>query len=128
MQIAEFQRWTQDTDRETQWDLITTPQIISHLTEELGEVARSVNRIYGYADTKVKREHQANLGLELVEALWFLLKIANRFGIDLDAEASDFIENADEWQSKYFDNLMSSLRALDQELSTAKRELTWTSS
>ena len=66
MQIAEFQRWTKDTDRETQWNLITTPQLISHLTEEVGEVARSVNRIYGYADEKVKREHQANLGLELV--------------------------------------------------------------
>jgi NTP pyrophosphatase (non-canonical NTP hydrolase) len=128
MQIAEFQQWTKDTDRETQWDLITTPQLISHLTEEIGEVARSVNRIYGYADEKVKREHQANLGLELVEALWFLLKIANRFGIDLDAETSDFIENADEWQDKHLDNLMSSLQALDQELSTAKKELDWKSS
>jgi NTP pyrophosphatase (non-canonical NTP hydrolase) len=128
MQIAEFQRWTQDTDRETQWDLITTPQLISHLTEEVGEVAQSVNRIYGYKDEEEKQIHRANLGLELVEALWFLLKIANRFSIDLDTEASDFIENADEWQGKYLDDLMSSLRALDQELSAAKRELAWTSS
>ena len=128
MRIAEFQRWTKDTDRETQWDLITTPQLISHLAEEIGEVARSVNRTYGYADEKVKREHQANLGLELVEALWFLLKIANRFDIDLDAEASDFIETANEWQDKYLDNLMSGLQALDRELSAAKRKLTWTSS
>lgn len=128
MQIAEFQRWTKDTDRETQWDLVTTPQLISHLTEEIGEVAQSVNRIYGYADKKPKREHEANLRLELVEAFWFLAKIANRFNIDLDTEASDFIENADEWQGKYFDNLMSSLRALERELATAKRELTWTSS
>ena len=121
MQIAEFQRWTQDTDRETQWDLITTPQLVSHLMEEGGKIARSVNRIYGYADKQVKREHQANLGLELVEALWFLLKIANRFGIDLDAEASDFIDTAGEWQAKYFDNLINGLQALDQELSTAKK-------
>jgi NTP pyrophosphatase (non-canonical NTP hydrolase) len=128
MQIAEFQRWTRDTDRETQWDLITTPQLISHLTEEIGEVAQSVNRIYGYAEEKKKHKHQANLGLELVEAFWFLAKIANRFSIDLDAESSGFIENADEWQGKYLDDLMNSLRALDQELSTAKRELAWTSS
>jgi NTP pyrophosphatase (non-canonical NTP hydrolase) len=128
MQIAEFQRWTQDTDKKTRWDLITTPQLVSHLTEELGEIARSVNRVYGYADEKVKREHRANLGLELVEALWFLLKIANRFGIDLDVESSDFIENADEWQDKYLDDLVSSLQALDQELATARKELAWTSS
>lgn len=127
MQIAEFQRWTQDTDRETQWDLLTTPQLISHLTEEIGEVAQSVNRIYGHKEEE-KQIHRANLGLELVEALWFLLKIASRFGIDLDAEASDFVETADEWQGKYFDDLISSLRALDQELSTAKRELAWKSS
>jgi NTP pyrophosphatase (non-canonical NTP hydrolase) len=112
MQIAEFQRWTQDADRETQWDLITTPQLISHLTEEIGEVAQSVNRIYGYAEEKKQHKHRANLGLELVEAFWFLAKIANRFDIDLDAEASNFIENADEWQGKYLDDLMSSLQAL----------------
>ncbi len=128
MQIAEFQRWTKNTDRETQWDLITTPQLVSHQTEEIGEDAQSVNRIYGYSEEEEKQSHRANLGLELVEAFWFLHKIANRFGIDLDAEASDFIENADEWQGKYLDDLMSSLRALDRELSTAKKELAWTSS
>jgi NTP pyrophosphatase (non-canonical NTP hydrolase) len=128
MQIAEFQRWTKNTDKETQWDLITTPQLVSHLTEEIGEVAQSVNRIYGYSEEEEKQSHRANLGLELVEAFWFLLKIANRFGIDLDAETSDFIENADEWQDKYLDDLISSLRALERELSTAKKELAWTSS
>ncbi|MBN1979295.1 MAG: hypothetical protein JW918_18010 [Anaerolineae bacterium] len=127
MQLVEFQQWTKNTDRSTQWDLITTPQLVSHLAEELGEIARSVNRIYGYADEQVKLEHQANLGLELVEALWFLLKIANRFGIDLDAEASDFIDTAGEWQDKYFENLINGLQALDQELSTAKKELAWKS-
>jgi NTP pyrophosphatase (non-canonical NTP hydrolase) len=128
MQIAEFQRWTQDTDKKTRWDLITTPQIVSHLTEELGEIARSVNRIYGYADEKVKREHRSNLGLELVEAFWFLLKIANRFSIDLDVESIDFVENADEWQDKYLEDLVNSLQALDRELATARKELAWTSS
>lgn len=126
MQIAEFQQWTKNTDGNTQWDLITTPQLVSHLTEEIGEVAQSVNRICGHAEEK--HEHRANLGLELVEAFWFLLKIANRFSIDLDAEAGDFVESADEWQDKYSDDLMSSLRALDRELSKAKRKLAWTSS
>jgi NTP pyrophosphatase (non-canonical NTP hydrolase) len=126
MQIAEFQQWTKNTDANTQWDLITTPQLISHLTEEIGEVAQSVNRICGYAEEKHKL--QANLGLELVEAFWFLLKIANRFSIDLDAEAGDFVESADEWQDEYSDDLTRSLRALDQELSKAKSELAWTSS
>jgi len=58
MQIAEFQRWTKNTDRETQWDLITTPQLVSHLTEEIGEVAQSVNRIYGYSEEEKKAIEQ----------------------------------------------------------------------
>ena len=46
MQITEFQRWVEKTDNDTQWNLLTTLQILSHLTEEVGEVAQSINRIY----------------------------------------------------------------------------------
>jgi NTP pyrophosphatase (non-canonical NTP hydrolase) len=46
MQIIEFQQWVKDTDRSTQWDLLTTLQLLAHLTEEVGELAQSINRIY----------------------------------------------------------------------------------
>ena len=123
MQIAEFQRWTKDTDKDTQWDLITTLQLVSHLTEEIGEVAQSVNRIYGYAEKEERQRHQANLRLELVEAFWFLTKIANKLDVDLDTEVESSVKGANEWVGKHSSDLISSLWTLDREMSTAKKEL-----
>ena len=46
MTIAEFQQWTREFDRDTQWELLTTAQVVCHLTEEAGELAQAINRIY----------------------------------------------------------------------------------
>lgn len=120
MKIAEFQQWTRNTDANTQWNLLTTPQILAHLIEEIGEVAQSVNRIYGYAQGEEKEQQLANLKIELIEAFWFLLKIANRFDIDLDSEVESFVGNADEWLNKHHSRLVRGLQSLDRELSVAK--------
>ena len=125
MHIEEFQQWVKDTDDATQWSCLTTLQLLSHLTEEVGEVARAINRIYGYAEER--EAHLANLGREVMDAFWFLVKIANRFGIDLDAEAQRFIQRAGEWMvdmaGKHRSELIAGLRALDQELVAAKCSL-----
>ena len=123
MQIAEFQEWIRDTDRDTQWDLLTTPQILSHLTEEIGEVAQSVNRIYGYTEGAEKEEQLANLRIELVEAFWLLTKLANRFDIDFDGAIEQFVELSGEWLHKYRGRLIRGLQNLDRELSVAKSSL-----
>jgi len=125
MHIGAFQQWVQRTDAETQWNCLTTPQLMSHLTEEVGEVARAINRIYGYAEEK--EAHLANLGREVMDVFWLLVKIANRFDVDLDAEAQGFVERTGEWSAetveKHRSELIASLRALDQELLAAKRSL-----
>jgi NTP pyrophosphatase (non-canonical NTP hydrolase) len=123
MKIAKFQQWTRNADANTQWNLLTTPQLLAHLTEEIGEVAQSVNRIYGYAQGEEKEQQLANLKLELVEAFWFLIKLANRFDIDLDSEVENFVGNADEWLDKYHSVLVRGLQSLDRELSVAKDAL-----
>jgi len=125
MHVAEFQQWVRDRDDETQWNCLTTPQLLSHLLEEVGELARSVNRTLSYADEK--DEHLANLGHELVDVLWFLVKIANRFDLELDAEMQAFVERAGETSAetivRYRGELVAGLRSLDQELMAAKRGL-----
>ena len=125
MHIVEFQQWVRDRDDETQWNCLTTPQLLSHLIEEVGELAQSVNRILSYAEEK--DEHLANLGHELVDVFWFLVKIANRFDLDLDAETRGFVQRAGEWSAetggKYRDELIAGLKSLDQELLAAKRRL-----
>ena len=52
------------------------------LTEEVGEVARLMSRLYG--DQSFKQGEQNNeLGDELADVLWVVLCIANQTGIDL---------------------------------------------
>jgi NTP pyrophosphatase (non-canonical NTP hydrolase) len=125
MHIAAFQQWVKDADHETQWTCLTTPQLLSHLTEEVGELARSINRIYGYVEEREK--HLANLEREVVDVFWFLVKIANRFDVDLDAEAQGFVERAGGWSMEtirqYRRELVEALQTLDKELSAAKARL-----
>jgi NTP pyrophosphatase (non-canonical NTP hydrolase) len=45
MHIAEFQQWVKDADDQSQWSCLTTLQLLSHLTQEVGELAQSINRI-----------------------------------------------------------------------------------
>jgi NTP pyrophosphatase (non-canonical NTP hydrolase) len=121
--IAEFQQWTRDFDKNTQWELLTTAQVVCHLTEEVGELAQSINRIYEYTG-EVRENYLANLSGELVDTFWFLIKIANRSDVDLDAEVKSFVERANQWpREKHYSKLVEGLRTLDKELSKARTSL-----
>lgn len=52
------------------------------LTEEVGEVARLMSRLYGEQSFK-ENEQQKDLGDELADVLWVVLCIANQTGINL---------------------------------------------
>lgn len=52
------------------------------LTEEVGEVARLMSRLYGDQSFK-ETDKDKNLGDELADVLWVLICIANQTGIDL---------------------------------------------
>jgi NTP pyrophosphatase (non-canonical NTP hydrolase) len=52
------------------------------LTEEVGEVARLMSRIYGDQSFKDTDNHK-KLGDELADVLWVLICIANQTGVDL---------------------------------------------
>lgn len=51
------------------------------LTEEVGEVARVMARIYG--DQSAKPTEHLDLSDELADVLWVIMAIANQTGIDL---------------------------------------------
>lgn len=55
------------------------------LSEEVGEVARLLNHLYG---SKPKKQEEAaqELGGELMDVIFAAMCLANRHGIDLDAE------------------------------------------
>jgi len=52
------------------------------LTEEVGEVARLMSRMYGEQSFK-ETDKEKNLSDELADVLWVLICIANQTGIDL---------------------------------------------
>ena len=52
------------------------------LTEEVGEVARLMSRIYGDQSFKDSDKNK-NLAEELADVLWVLICIANQTGVDL---------------------------------------------
>ncbi|HWJ90984.1 MAG TPA: nucleotide pyrophosphohydrolase [Flavisolibacter sp.] len=54
------------------------------LTEEVGEVARLMSRLYGEQSFKGDEQHN-ELSDELADVLWVLICIANQTGVDLTA-------------------------------------------
>ncbi|PXX22635.1 NTP pyrophosphatase (non-canonical NTP hydrolase) [Hoylesella shahii DSM 15611 = JCM 12083] len=60
------------------------------LTEEVGELARQMARIYG--DQSFKEGEKPNLGDEMADVLWVLLCLANQTGVDLEQELLRNIE------------------------------------
>ena len=52
------------------------------LTEEVGEVARLVSRLYGEQSFK-DSDKEKNLSDELADVLWVLICLANQTGVDL---------------------------------------------
>jgi NTP pyrophosphatase (non-canonical NTP hydrolase) len=53
------------------------------LTEEVGEVARLMSRIYGDQSFK-ESDKQKELSDELADVLWVLICIANQTGVNLE--------------------------------------------
>jgi NTP pyrophosphatase (non-canonical NTP hydrolase) len=92
--IREFQEWTRQRDQATGWDAISPLQLMVHLTEEVGEVAQAINRIYEYRDDTAQK-YRASLGTELVDLIWFVAKLASRYGVDLEAQVRAMVERAE---------------------------------
>lgn len=53
------------------------------LTEEVGEMARIIARLYGDQSFK-KSDENYNLGDEMADVLWVLICLANQTGVDLN--------------------------------------------
>jgi len=114
--IQEFQTWTREHEHRMGWHRLSRVQLLSHLFEEVGELAQSVNRVYEYrGDTR--DDHLANIKMEVVDALWFIVKIADRFGVDVEEELSAFVSRADTWTvERHGSKLNNALAELRSEL------------
>ncbi len=74
---------------------------LARLMEEVGELARELNHLYG-SKPKKPEEPDQDLALELADVLFALLVIANEQGIDLDQALTRVMEkyrarDSDRW-------------------------------
>lgn len=60
-------------------------EILARLTEEVGELAREINHLYG-PKKKKSTEGSGELGEEIADVVFTLCCLANSKGIDLDRE------------------------------------------
>lgn len=71
------------------------------LTEEVGEVARELNHLYGTKKKKTS-EGAGNLGEELADVIFTIICIANSTGINLDDHLNKKIEHLHERDKNRF--------------------------
>ncbi len=82
--IREAQQWVDEWIKTIGVRYFSELTNLAILTEEVGEVARLMSRIYGDQSFK-KNEEGKELGDELADVLWVLICIANQTGVDLTA-------------------------------------------
>jgi len=89
-QIKNFVMTLQEAQKKVdQWIKTTGVRYFSELTnmailtEEVGEVARLMSRIYGDQSFK-ETDRQRQLSDELADVMWVLICIANQTGVDLN--------------------------------------------
>lgn len=75
--------------------------MLARLTEEVGELAREVNHLYGQKPKK-EGEPENNLELELADILFIIGCFANSLNIDLDKAFANMMEkyrqrDSDRW-------------------------------
>src|SRR5690554_3418354 len=69
------------------------------LTEEVGELARVIARVYGEQSFK-KSDKESNLADEMADVLWVLLCLANQTGVELEEALKQNIQKKTERDAK----------------------------
>ncbi|MDX1582339.1 MAG: nucleotide pyrophosphohydrolase [Thermoanaerobaculia bacterium] len=83
MSFAELQRdvdgWITQFE-EGYWQPLS---MLARVSEEVGELAREINHLYGEKPKKADEE-SADLAMEIADVMFVMIALANSLGIDLD--------------------------------------------
>ncbi|HSJ38535.1 MAG TPA: nucleotide pyrophosphohydrolase [Planococcus sp. (in: firmicutes)] len=85
--VKQLQQEVDDYISQFKEGYFTPLEMVARLTEELGELAREVNHVYG-PKKKKSTEAEASISEEMGDLLFVLITMANSLDIDL-AEAHD---------------------------------------
>ncbi len=83
MPLKEIQKQVDDWVKRYKIGYFKPFEILAHLTQEVGELAREVSHLHG-AEKKKYGQGAKNLGDEIIDVLFPLICLANSKGIDLD--------------------------------------------
>jgi NTP pyrophosphatase (non-canonical NTP hydrolase) len=123
--IVAYQKWFAEYDRERGLDLVEPSQVTVHLMEEVGEIAREVLYLEGYRDPDTRDNVVGRLSEELGDAIVFLTKIAQHYGVDLDTVMRDVMTKAEgRWPLDEAQREMARYMR-HQQASTAARAAAW---
>lgn len=92
-----YQRWFREYDARRGLGEDRPLESLAHLSEEVGEVARHVLRLEGLKalDDAEREAEIADLALELSDAVVFLTKLANAYGIEWEATMRRAMDKAE---------------------------------
>ncbi len=93
MALSDYQKEVDDWIAQYVEGYWTPHEIMARLTEEVGEVARLVNHLYGPKKKKASELTQ-DLGEELADVIWTVVCMANSHKIDLDEAFSKVVAKA----------------------------------
>jgi NTP pyrophosphatase (non-canonical NTP hydrolase) len=89
--LRDAQTLIDDWMRAQQWAYWQPLSQLARMAEELGEVARVVNHLYGEKPKKADEPAQ-DLGMELADLLYTMICLANAEGIDLQDALEQVLE------------------------------------
>jgi NTP pyrophosphatase (non-canonical NTP hydrolase) len=88
MDIAEMQQEVHRYISQFKEGYFQPMTLVVRLSEELGELAREVNHLYGEKPKK-QSEEEGSIALELGDMMFVITCLANRLGIDLTKSFQD---------------------------------------
>lgn len=91
LSLRDAQRIVDEWTREQGWEYWQPLSQLARMTEELGELARLVNHLYGEKPKKLEEPEQ-ELGLEMADILFTMLCLANSQGIDLQVAFQNVLD------------------------------------
>lgn len=93
MALSDYQKQVDDWVQGVGGGYWQPHEMLARATEELGELARLTNHIYG-PKKKKSSEAEQELGEEISDIIWALVCIANSEGINLDESFARVVDKA----------------------------------
>jgi NTP pyrophosphatase (non-canonical NTP hydrolase) len=103
MALSDYQKQVDDWVESVGGGYWKPHEMLARATEEMGELARLINHMYGPKKKKASEPEQ-EMGEEIADIIWALACIANSHGINLDESFKSVVNKAYKRDSGRFEH------------------------